>query len=259
MGSTLTATVGEAGPGRQRRVRIVRWLVAIVVAFLVHGAALVVFDLPRRETPALPGRLAPITFLSTDREGQGQLLKEQLEFADTAPLYFPTRWNVANAENIRLPLKSPGDIFPSYPPRLLGSDLSAGGLVQLPELAISSPVGALASFKPDYTRVAGQVDRVVVVPEPRVAMVEVFDLRSGRKVSETTVGESGDGSLQLDVVWRPAEWMVLVDAVGQVGEAMMTRSSGSDLVDATLGDLVNEGLDLDKRLDPGYYSVQIGP
>ena len=259
MGPALTATVGETGPGRHRRIRVVRWVVAIVVAFLVHGAALILFDLPREEKADLPGRLAPITFLSADREGQGQLLKEQLEFADTAPLYFPTRWNVANAENIRLPLKSPGDIFPSYPPRLLGSDLSAGGLVELPELAISSPSGALASFKPDYTRVAGQVDRVVVAPEPRVAMVEVVDLRSGRKVFETTVGQSGDATSRFDVVWRPAEWMVLVDAVGQVGEGMMTRSSGSDSVDAALGDLVNGGLDLDKKLDPGYYSVQIGP
>jgi hypothetical protein len=234
-------------------------VVAVGVALLVHSAALVLFDLPDGGTAPPPAPLAPITFLSADTGGQGQLLKEQLEFSDTAPLYFPTRWNVANAENIRLPLNSPGDIFPPYPPRLLGPELPGGRLVELPQETIRSPAEVMTSFTADYTRVAGQVDRVVVAPAARIAMVEVFDLRSGQKVHEATVAEGAEGASLLEVVWRPAEWMVLVDAGGRIGEAMMTRSSGSDSVDTILEDLVNRRLDLDSHLDPGYFSVRIGP
>jgi hypothetical protein len=229
------------------------------VAFLVHGVALFLFNLPREDRQTGPVRVAPIVFLSPEGEGQGRLLDEQLEFSDTAPLYFPTRWNVANAENIRLPLKSPGDIFPSYEPRLYGSDLSAGQLVDLPEPGVDSTSGALASFKPEFTRAAGRVDRMIAVPEPRIGMVEVFDIRNGNKVFETPVAPSGGVASLDDVVWRPARWVVLMDAVGQIGDAMMTRSSGSDQVDAVLQDLVDGGLGLDKELVPGYYLVQVGP
>lgn len=244
---------------RYRRNRFVRWSVAIVVAVLVHGVALFLIDLPEEDALETDHRVTPVSLLAVDPEGQGRLIKEQLEFSDTAPLYFPTRWNVANAENLRLPLKSPGDIFDSYAPRLAYSTFGAASLVDLPTLPIASPDAALASFQPDFTRVAGRVDRVVMPPEARIAMVEVFDVRGGAKVYEARVTEVPEGADLAGSDWQPAEWVVLMDAVGRVGEAMMTRSSGSDIVDDSLQNLVNHQLLLDKHLSPGYYTVLIGP
>jgi len=255
----LLAGGGRRKVRRHRLNRVLRWVVAILVAILVHGAALILIDLPDEPGPEVVRRLAPVSLLSVDPEGRGRLLKEQLEFSDTAPLYFPTRWNVANAENIRLPLKSPGDIFESYEPRLSYSDVAARGLVDLPTLLIVSPTAALASYQPDFTRVAGRVDRVVMPLEARLAMVEVFDVRGGAKVFETTVSEVADPAALTGPDWQPAEWVVLMDAVGKVGEAMMTRSSGSDSVDDSLQFVVDQQLDLDKQLPPGYYTVLIGP
>lgn len=242
-----------------RRNRFMRWSVAILVAVLVHGAALFLIDLPDEHASVVDHQVTPISLLAVDPEGQGRLLKEQLEFSDTAPLYFPTRWNVANAENIRLPLKSPGDIFDSYPPRLAYSTGGAGRLVDLPTQPIASPDTALASFQPDFTRATGRVDRVVMPLESRIAMVEIFDVRGGAKVFETTVTQVPERAALIGSGWQPAEWVVLMGAVGRVGEAMMTRSSGSDSVDDSLQYLVNHELGLDKHLSPGYYTVLIGP
>lgn len=258
-GGTEPAVKSGVVTRQVRRNRFMRWSVASLFAILVHGAALFLIDLPEKGALDTDRRVTKVSLLAVDPEGQGRLLKEQLEFSDTAPLYFPTRWNVANAENIRLPLKSPGDIFESYAPRLAYSTFGAASLVDLPILSIESPDRALASFQPDFTRVAGRVDRVVMPPEPRIAMVEVFDVRRGTKIFETRVTEVPNGTDLAGPDWQPAEWVVLLDAVGPVGEAMMTRSSGSDSVDDALQSLVNHQLGLDKHLSPGYYTVLIGP
>jgi hypothetical protein len=261
MGEAAGVASGTQGTsiGLNRRARVVRWSLAILVALLVHGAALFLLDLPRDIRAERPGHEAPVTFLSVDPDSRASLLQEQLEFADTAPLYFPTQWNVANAENIRLPLKSPGDIFESYPARLAESAVTAEGLVGLPLSTITSAPEALARFQPDFTRVAGQVDRIIVPLATRFAMVEIFNLSDGAKVYETAVpaGESVQPLSGVD--WRPAEWVVLIDAVGEIGNAMMTRSSGSDSVDDVLQAMVDMELDLGRQLAPGYYTVLVGP
>lgn len=258
-GTDEVQPVGATGFRRYRRNRLVRWGTAVLVAILVHGAALVLIDLPQEDARERSRQMTPVSLFTVDPEGQGRLLKEQLEFSDTAPLYFPTRWNVGNAENIRLPLKSPGDIFDSYAPRLAYSNVAAGSLVDLPTHPVTTADAALASFQPDFTRVAGRVDRVVMPPADRIAMVEVFDVRGGAKVFETTVTEASGEAALTGPDWQPAEWVVLMDPLGRVGEAMMTRSSGSDSVDDSLQYLVNHQLGLDKQLPAGYYTVLIGP
>jgi len=243
---------------RQRRVRVLQWVAAILVAVLVHGAALFLIGLPEDQQPDGPQKGAPVTFRTVDPE-DGRLLREQLEFSDTAPLYFPTDWNVANAKNLRVPLKSPGDIFEPYEPRLGFSRVEADRLAHLPKAAVTAPEIALASFRPDRMRQVGRIDRVEAIPDERIALVEVFGVRDGAKVFETAVREVGDGSSLAAVDWRPAEWVILMDAVGRVGKGMVTRSSGSDAVDAELQILIDNDLNLDKQLGPGYYYVLIGP
>jgi hypothetical protein len=269
MDSEMTVDLKEVAPvmpamspaetARRQRVRFVQWAAAILVAVLVHGAALFLIDLPEDRDPAGQRRAAPVSFRTVDPEDGGRLLREQLEFSDTAPLYFPTGWNVANAENLRVPLKSPGDIFEPYKPRLGFSRVEAHRLVALPKAEITAPTAALAGFQPDATRLAGRIDRVETIPDERIALVEVFDMRDGGKVFETTVQEVVDGSALATVDWKPAEWVILMDSVGLVGKGMMTRSSGSDTVDDELQSLVDNELDLDKQIIPGYYMVILGP
>ncbi len=244
---------------RRRWVRFVQWVAAIAVAILVHGAALFLIGLPKDLDPMVQPSGAPVTFRSVDREDGGRLLREQLEFSDTAPLYFPTDWNVANAENQRVPQKSPGDIFEPYQPRLGFSRVEADRLADVPETDIAVPATALVSFRPDVTRQAGRIDRLLTIPEQRVALVEVFDVQEGDRVFETPILDVGDRSTLDSVDWKPAEWIVLIDAVGRVGRAMITLSSGSDKVDDELQIMVDDELNLDKQLIPGYYFVLVGP
>jgi len=90
-------------------------------------------------------------------------------------------------------------------------------------------------------------------------MVEVFNLSNGVKVHETAITAGEGGSALEGVDWRPARWVVLLDAIGEVGEAMMTGSSGSDAVDDILQEWVDIQLELGKQLSPGYYTVLVGP
>jgi len=244
---------------RRRRVKIVQWVASIAVAILVHGAALFLIDLPKDQPQDGQRRGAPVTFRTVDPEDGGRLLREQLEFSDTAPLYFPTDWNVANAENLRVPLKSPGDIFEPYQPRVGFSGVEAYQLATRPNAEITAPATALASFQPDTTRLVGRIDRVETIPDERIALVEVFDVRDGARILETTVLVADDGSALAAVDWRPAEWVILVDAIGRIGKGMMTQSSGSNAVDDELQLLVDNELKLDKQLVPGYYYVILGP
>ncbi len=258
-GAPAMPAMSPAETARRRRVRSVQWVAAILVAVLVHGAALFLIDLPEDLAPGGQRRGAPVSFRTVDPEDGGRLLREQLEFSDTAPLYFPTDWNVANAENLRVPLKSPGDIFEPYQPRLGFSRVGAHRLVALAKAEITAPTTALASFQPDTTRLVGRIDRVETIPDERIALVEVFDVRDGAKVFETTVQEVDDGSPLATVDWKPAEWVILMDAIGRIGKGMMTQSSGSDTVDDELQSLVDNELNLDKKIVPGYYTVILGP
>jgi hypothetical protein len=251
--------INPGGKARRRRVRIVQWVASIAVSIVVHGAALLLIDLPKDLSPDGQRRGAPVTFRTVDPEDGGRLLREQLEFSDTAPLYFPTDWNVANAENLRVPLKSPGDIFEPYQPRLGFSRVEAYRLATRPKAEITVPATALASFQPDTTRLVGRIDRVETLLDDRIALVEVFDVRDGTKILEATVPGAGDGSALAAVDWRPAEWLILIEAFGRIGKGMMTQSSGSDAVDDELQFLVDNELGLDKQLVPGYYQVILGP
>lgn len=255
----VAPAMSPAEAARRRRVRFVQWVASILVAILVHGAALFLIGLPKVQNPDGQRRGAPVTFRTVDPEDGGRLLREQLEFSDTAPLYFPTDWNVANAENLRVPLKSPGDIFEHYQPRLGFSRVDAHRLVAIPKAEITAPATALASFQPDATRLVGRIDRVETIPDERIALVEVFNVRDGVRVFETTIQEAGAGSALAAVDWKPAEWVILMDSAGLIGKGMMTRSSGSDTVDDELQFLVDYELDLDKQIVPGYYYVILGP
>jgi hypothetical protein len=257
--SLKNPAMAPAEKARRRRVKFVQWVASITVAILVHGAALFLIDLPKDQPKGGQRRGAPVTFRTVDPEDGGRLLREQLEFSDTAPLYFPTDWNVANAENLPVPLKSPGDIFEPYQPRLGFPGVQAYQFAKRPNSKITAPASALASFQPDTTRLVGRIDRVETIPDERIALVEVFDMGDGAKVLETTVLETVDGSALAAVDWKPAEWVILVDAIGRIGTGLMTRSSGSIAVDEELQLLVDNELKLDKQLVPGYYYVILGP
>jgi hypothetical protein len=59
--------------------------------------------------------------------------------------------------------------------------------------------------------------------------------------------------------WQPFELMGVVSRSGQVGELVVTSSSGSEEIDDFFRFHLKKNMRIDDRLRPGFYVLRIGP
>lgn len=185
----------------------------------------------------------------------GDLLREQAEFFDPTPLFFPTPQNFGQGRPIGALRREPAEGFGEFPPDLQfeRQKLPVYGLDDEP--APERPVDILGRGDEAPFAGFGQSDLQPAPLPERSGFVEVKALADGRLALS---GALAAGVLP-PVEFAPLEFLVVVGVNGVVGEPLLIRNSGSEQVDAFLRDYLVKSFRLGERVGPGKYVVAVGP
>lgn len=249
---TLTRTRAGGGPAR--------WAFATVVTLIVHGAAFFALSVPVPDIAITSAPEARVVWAGASPMGTGSLLSEQLLLFDNAPLFLPTEWNSATAENVTATGRAPGEIFEAYEPRLSMPAAQSPAMLELLPEGVASAREGVQRFDWNLFSAFGQVDKPAVVLEDRLAAIEVRSLETRKLVLEVPVPRSTAPEAGSWPDWTPFEMLAAVESAGvQAPPLVVQRGSGSGVVDAFFRSFVLRDLQLDLRLEPGYYRITVGP
>ncbi|MGH8021230.1 MAG: hypothetical protein ACREIA_23715 [Opitutaceae bacterium] len=249
----------ERRAGRSRGRRAARWTAAIATTCLVHGAAFFLLDVPvpemTRDAPA-PPRLA---WMGSSPSSPESLLGEQLLLFDNAPLFLPTHWNAAAAENLGATGRSPAEIFGDFQTRLSVVPEKIPEVLSILPDGVETPLEGARTFKFDLLSAFGRTGREMQALPPRLALLEVREAFTGRVLGsrEISLDEAPGASDWPD--WDPFEVLVNADAAGWQAPPMVVRGSGSQAVDVFFRRYIRQQFRPDLEFGPGYYRILVGP
>ena len=202
--------------------------------------------------PAKPTANRPSVVLATNMKGSGDsALREQAEYLDPTPFFFPTKWNFA-PENI---IRQPGQIFDWIEPKLVFSEqniksYSAEPVIGAANLAEIVKSGNEAPF-------AGMGEREVspVVLGERGGFLEISSLREGK----TVIAQKLEKIPGVDSDFSPLEFLVSVGPIGLTTDPILMSGAGREEIEVFLRTYLAKSFRVGERLAPGRYRVLIGP
>ncbi len=209
----------------------------------------------RTEAVPEPAPPRPRPALLVGGNSDGNLLREQAEYSDPTPLFFPTPQNYGQDRVITALQRQPGEEFRSFPPNFHfpQQKLAVYGLEK--DVVSERPADILS--RGDLAPFAGfgEVSRQLPELAERPGYIEIKSLMDGRIVRSQPLAAAG--LPQRDIA--PVEFLVAVVPGGLVGEPLLTVSSGSEQVDNFVRDYLVKTLRIGALLEPGKYAVSVGP
>lgn len=231
-----------------------RRVIVAIVAVITTTVAWYFWAQRTAPGPAGPGP-APAPSLQLAGSMTDGYLREQAEYFDPTPLFFPTPYNFGQGRSLSALQREPEEGFRNFEPsfRFPLQKLEVYGLESDP--APQRPSEILARGDEAPFAGIGRGEAMPVTLTPREAFIEVKSLQSNRIVISQALpdlalprGEFG-----------PLEFLVLAGPAGLVGEPLLVANSGSDQADAFFRTFLVRGFRLGQRLAPGQYLVRIGP
>jgi len=241
-------------------------LVLVALVALVAGVSLVVgivrLPAPPREGAARAG--APAS-LNLERPNQrNQILSEEAQLFDPAPLFLPTSHNSSQVDDTAILRHEPGESFPMMPPRFAYSDNSFAITIPNPLPVPAQPLDVL-NYGRTQTPYA-QFGRAGLPEKPlpeRMAQLEVVQVKTGRTVLALPLARPAGAPPEALATadWEPLEFLVALDVTGLVGAPALVRGSGSAEVDVFFAGYLVKDLRIGARreLAAGFYFLRIGP
>ncbi|BET69318.1 hypothetical protein ASA1KI_42360 [Opitutales bacterium ASA1] len=250
----LVHGLGRNDPARRRN----RWIVASLIAGTAHAVGFFAFRVPIPVRIVEEPRVPLHAWAGDSATRVGTLLDEQLLLFDNAPLFLPTEWNAASSDAVRPIERSPTDLFGSFPDRLQVPGARVPDVVPLLPPSVEAPYRALHLSRLDASSALGRTDRDLQPLADRTAAIVVRDGFTG------VVRDSFDVSVEPETVrtwpdWEPMELLVHTDRAGWVPPPLVSRGSGSTVVDGFFRTYVRERLRADLRFGAGFYRIEIGP
>jgi hypothetical protein len=232
------------------------WIAVSAVAAVAVVVAVVALQVPDGGGVSTePAEVLPLLGLSRDRASlSADLLAEQIAAYDPTPMFIPS---AMNNNDPALPANNrPGAAgpFQGLPPALVKT-----GPLQLPYLVPTpaSPVAGLRlTERADAPLALARADGAGKSLAERAAKIEVTRLKDGG--SALVLELSSPLSLPQED-WQPFELMGAVSRSGQVGELVVTDSSGSEEIDDFFRFHLQKIVRIDARLRPGFYAFRVGP
>ncbi len=194
----------------------------------------------------------PSIVLTAMTKGAGDsALREQAEYLDPAPFFFPTKWNFA-PENI---IRQPGQIFGWIDPKLVFSDQniksysaeSATDVANLAEIVKSGNETPFAGM-------GGRELNAVPLVE-RGGFLEISSLRDGK----TVIAQKLEKIAGIDSDFSPLEFLVSVGPAGLNADPVLMSGSGREEIEIFLRTYLAKTFRVGERLAPGRYRILIGP
>lgn len=199
---------------------------------------------------------APFVRLAAVGAGQGdQILREQAELMDPAPLFFPTDRNFGQRPLRESMRRQPGQVFSSFPGNItLGEQKikiygDEPGVVpeRLADLLVQGNEAPFAGL--------GQIDVPRKALPVRSAFMEVRNLGA----NENVIHQALDGISLPRADFAPLEFLAVVSSAGLIGDPVLVSGSGWEEVDGFFRSYLVKTFRLGERLRPGRYRVLVGP
>lgn len=203
-------------------------------------------------TPVQPSANHPSVVLAAALKGPGDsALREQAEYMDPTPLFFPTKWNFV-PENI---IRQPGQIFGWIEPKLVflepniksnsaESPTSAANLAEIVKSGNEAPFAGI-----------GERNIVPVVLDERGGFLEISRLRDGK----TIIAQKLENIPGLDANFSPFEFLISVGPSGLNADPIVMNGSGREEMEVFLRTFLAKSFRVGERLAPGTYRILIGP
>ena len=199
---------------------------------------------------------APCVRLAAVGAGQGdQILREQAELMDPAPLFFPTEMNFGQRPLPESMRRQPGQVFSSFPENItLGEQkikIYGNEPAVVPErLADLFVQGNEAPFAG-----MGQIDMPRKALAARSGFMEVRNLGK----HDNVIYQALDGVTLPRADFAPLEFLAVVSSAGLIGDPVLVAGSGWEEVDGFFRSYLVKTFRLGERLSPGRYRVLVGP
>jgi len=205
--------------------------------------------------PEPPARPEVPPLLQITGRSAGDLLREQAEYFDPTPLFFPTPQNFGQGRSVAALRREPAEGFANFPAsyRFHVQKIASYGLASEP--APQHPKDVLVRGDEAPFSGLGEVDLPAHNLVARGGYIEAKSLSGGGLALSMPL----DAGTLPKVEFSPLEFLVLVGTNGIVGEPLLTRNSGSEQVDAFVRDYLVKSFRLGERLAPGKYAVSVGP
>jgi hypothetical protein len=230
--------------------------VGLVAAIAVTGIWWTMARVKPSVAAVVAPRPAPFVRLATVGSGRGdQVLREQAELLDPAPLFFPTERNFGQRPLRESMRRQPGQVFSSFPENItLGAQqikIYGNEPAVVPErLADLFVQGNEAPFAG-----MGQIDVPRTVLAVRSAFMEVRSLGT----HDNVIHQSLDNVALPRTDFAPLEFLAVVSSAGLVGDPVLVSGSGWEEVDGFFRSYLVKTFRLGERLSPGRYRVVVGP
>ena len=230
---------------------------AIIVGITIHLLGFLAFHIQTPSTESVRFSAPYVQYPSSEEKKSNQLLREQSELYDSAPLFLPTSWNyVTNVEVFSLEVDN-ASLFPAYGEEWTISDEMLKPNIGNGDSTITRARDSLKYEYWDLFSTIGEEKQTENWMSARTGFVEVYDMLNSKIVRSETLRENIDELKELPL-WTPLEFLITIDNLGPIGEPMLLKGSGSETIDAILRDYILEPI-FGARLLPGYYKVSIGP
>lgn len=231
------------------------WVGVSAVVALGLIVAVAGLRLPESVDGTSGGQALPSLVLTRIDSGvSAELLAEQLAAYDPTPMFIPSAMN-SSAPAIPSEAKpGAGGPFSALPP-----DLTKTGALRFPsQVSVpTSPVGGLRlTERADASLVMGRVDTAGEGLSLRAARIEAVAVN--RAQASLTL-DLPAALIVPDADWQPLELMGAVTRAGQVGELVVTASSGSEEIDDFFRFHLRKNVRIDALLRPGFYAFRVGP
>lgn len=240
-----------------------RWLalIALIAGGFVGALMLAVrfVRLPEPVKPTLPRITSGIGLAPTGVSVEGATLREQA-LLDPDPLFLPTGYNASQPKLPELIRREPGTAFqpvlPNYTYTPAIAEITFPDVVTVP----AKPVDSLTygHLQSPY-EVLGRFGKEEIPLSPRLAMIEVVQMRTGRVVLSAPVIPQDTPPFFSSADWAPLELLAAVDRTGLIGLPGLSRGSGVESVDSFFRSYLAKQFYLGERLPPGFYTVRVGP
>ena len=203
-------------------------------------------------TPAKPVANRPSIVLAATMKGSvDNALREQAEYLDPTPLFFPTKWNFA-PENFN---RQPGQIFDWIDPKLVFSDQN----IKSYSAEFTSDVANLAEIvksgnEAPFAGMGGRDVNAVPLTE-RGGFLEISNLRDGKNV----IAQKLEKIPGVDSDFSPLEFLISVGTAGLNADPVLMSGSGREEIEVFLRTYLAKSFRVGERLAPGRYRILIGP
>jgi hypothetical protein len=233
-----------------------RVLVGLVFALAATGVWWIWTRSRERAVVAVVAPKQPFVRLArTSGSAEDLILREQAEYFDPTPLFFPTEWNFGQKGLPESMRRQPGQVFGSFEEKFTFQDQGI------------KPYGAEAPALPE--QLADMLNQgndapfagmgQTGVPRPVLAERNGFLEIRGMHDGKIIVAQSLTGLAMPHADFVPLEFIAIVSSVGLVGEPVLVTGSGREEVDVFLRTYLAKTFHLGERLSPGLYRVLVGP